>query len=326
MQRSAEALFTPVSSFMGVPTGPDVLALSPHACVVGIPFDCGTHPFRVGSRQGPDAIREQSRLLRPFDQAERAGINNPSAFLKLVDVGNVICQPGNADASFPQIEQAIDRIQSAGAISIGLGGDGAVTLPQLRAVARHHPDFVVLHMDAHTDTYPLPGYNTATTFTRAAEENLLNVANSYHVGARGYSFIPDVLDYGREVGYQVVSFEEFDKDQRASIDAIKAAIGTRPVYLCFDMDVFDPSCAPGVCTPEWGGLSAKEGLAALRQLMGMNFVAFDINTVSPPHDVGGATAFLAATVVQQCLELAVPAIQSRLAVSSSPSHSGPREL
>ena len=35
-------------------------------------------------------------------------------------------------------------------------------------------------------------------------------------------------------------------------------VGKRPVYLCFDMDVFDPSTAPGVCTPSWGGLSARE--------------------------------------------------------------------
>ncbi|KAG1444744.1 hypothetical protein G6F57_017739 [Rhizopus arrhizus] len=66
-----------------------------------------------------------------------------------------------------------------------MGGDGAVTLPQLRAVARRHPDFVVLHFDSHTDTYPIPGYNTATTFTRAAEEGLLDVASSFHVGTRG---------------------------------------------------------------------------------------------------------------------------------------------
>jgi len=32
-------------------------------------------------------------------------------------------------------------------------------------------------------------------------------------------------------------------------------------------------------------------------------VAADVNTVSPPHDVGGMTAFLAGTVVLECLTL-----------------------
>src|SRR3546814_1411328 len=35
------------------------------------------------------------------------------------------------------------------------------------------------------------------------------------------------------------------------------------------MDVFDPSVAPGVFTPAWGGLTAREGLRLIRGLMGM---------------------------------------------------------
>ena len=46
-----------------------------------------------------------------------------------------------------------------------MGGDGAVTLPQLRALHRKYPDLALLHIDAHTDTYPTEGYNTAATFT-----------------------------------------------------------------------------------------------------------------------------------------------------------------
>jgi agmatinase len=65
------------------------------------------------------------------------------------------------------------------------------------------------------------------------------------------------------------------------------------------MDFFDPPCAPGVCTPAWGGPSAGDGPALIAALDGLRFVAFDINPVSPPHDVGGMTAFLAAS----CLHL-----------------------
>ena len=77
----------------------------------------------------------------------------------------------------------------------------------------------------------------------------------------------------------------------------------KPVYLCFDMDFFDPSCAPGVCTPTWGGATAREGLTLLQGLAGLNIVAVDVNTVSPPHDVGGMTAFLAGTVILESLSL-----------------------
>ena len=108
MSQSAEVRFHPVPGFMG--------------CRRPVPgvrrarlrgrdsFDCGTHPFRVGSRQGPDAIREQSRLLRPVDIFRRHGIDNPSEFLRAVDVGNVACHPGDPDASFPLIEAGIGAI------------------------------------------------------------------------------------------------------------------------------------------------------------------------------------------------------------------------
>ena len=48
---------------------------------------------------------------------------------------------------------------------------------------------------------------------------------------------------------------------------------------------------------------AREGLAILHGLAGLDFVAFDVNTLSPLHDVGGMSAFLAATVVVEARAL-----------------------
>ncbi|MEO9190538.1 MAG: arginase family protein, partial [Acetobacteraceae bacterium] len=60
----------------------------------------------------------------------------------------------------------------------------------------------------------------------------------------------------------------------------------------------------GVCTPTWGGLLSREGLALIEGLGGLRFVGFEVNTVSPPHDVGGMTAFLAGACVLKFLVLA----------------------
>lgn len=299
----------PLNTFMNLPSVHAPGEQSARACIVGIPFDCGTHPFRIGSREGPDAIRKQSHLLRAYDVDPIGKIANPTAFLRIIDVGNARCMPGNTDESFSMIEGAINAILASGAIPISMGGDGAGTLPQLRAVSKYYPDLTVLHIDAHTDTYPLKGFNTATTFTRAAEEQLIDIPSSFHIGARGTTFIDGVIEFGRSVGYNVITFAEFEKDPVSCIDQVMMKLSKRPVYLCFDMDIFDPSCAPGVCTPEWGGLSAKEGLALLKSLRGLNFVAFDVNTVSPAHDVSGATAFLAATVIRECCSLAAEVTQ-----------------
>ena len=69
------------------------------------------------------------------------------------------------------------------------------------------------------------------------------------------------------------------------------------------MDFFDPSCAPGVCTPTPGGVTAREGLAILEATAGLNFAGISVNTVSPPHDPEGTTALLAANVVQNFMNL-----------------------
>ena len=67
------------------------------------------------------------------------------------------------------------------------------------------------------------------------------------------------------------------------------------------MDVFDPSVAPGVCSPTWGGLSAREGVGLIRTLTGLHIVAADFNTVSPPRDVGGIAAHLCAHMIMEVM-------------------------
>jgi arginase family enzyme len=91
-----DALYTEPSTFMGTPYSHDLS--SAKAAVLGVPFDCGIHPFRIGSRQGPTAIRGQSILVRrynpelaDFDPVERLG---------LVDRGDVRLTPSRInDAS-----------------------------------------------------------------------------------------------------------------------------------------------------------------------------------------------------------------------------------
>ena len=296
-------LFRPTAGFLGAPLSHDLGGAK--AAILGLPFDCGADASRIGSRSGPTAIREQAkRLGRPYPPFSSV---DPIVELGLVDCGDARVAPGRIDESYEVIEAAVGFIADQGAVPVTMGGDGAVTLPQLRAMGRRHPGLVVLHFDAHTDAYPVEGQNrftNATTFTCAAEEDVIDVASSYHIGTRGPCRFPDIVERARKLGYQVVTADELYARNIANvIAAVREAIGDRPVYLCWDMDFFDPSCAPGVCDPTWGGVSAREGLGILQSLAGMNIVACDVNTVSPPHDAAGMTALLAATVMLLCLHL-----------------------
>jgi arginase family enzyme len=113
-----------------------------------------------------------------------------------------------------------------------------------------------------------------------------------------------VVKRTRDLGYRVIPLDDLVRSgfgQRMAEFRDQAA--GRPVYICFDMDVFDPSCAPGVCSPSWGGLSAREGIDLVRGLTDLNIVAVDVATVSPPQDVNNMAAHLCAHVVYEMLVL-----------------------
>jgi agmatinase len=290
-------------TFMGAPYSDDLT--NARAAILGAPFDCGTHLFRIGARQGPQSIREQSRLIRPF-QSELADYDIRER-LGLVDCGDAEVTPGRIESAFARIEEAAWRIVSAGTVPIGFGGDGSISLPLIRAAARQWPNLAVLHVDSHTDAYPYDEsepYTAATQFTHAALEQRIAPSVSYHVGLRGSTYCAGAYDHTRALGYNLITMRELMRRGQADVLAeLHERLAGRPVYLSWDMDVFDPSVAPGVCTPIWGGFSAREGIEFLRGLAGLKIVAVDINTVSPPHDVNGMAAFLAAHMAYECLLL-----------------------
>lgn len=302
-EMSTAGLLRQDAGFMGVPWAQS--AKGAKAAILGVPFDCGTHAFRIGSREGPRAIREQSRLVRAFE-SERADYDIRTA-LRLVDCGDVDVTPSRIEAAFEVIEEAAWRIACEGATVVGFGGDGSISVPLVRAAARIWPNLCVLHVDSHTDCHPVNPdhrYDAASQFSHVALEQRVSTSASYHVGIRGPTYRAGVAAHTRGLGYNVITMAEYMRRGEADVLAeLHAAMKGRPLYLSWDMDCFDPSVAPGVCTPTWGGFTAREGLQLLRGLSGLDIVAVDINTVSPQHDVQGMAAHLAAYMAYESLLL-----------------------
>src|SRR5215470_6667128 len=107
-------LFKAGSGFMGAPWATS--AAGAKAAILGVPFDCGTHAFRIGSRQGPASIREQSLLVRAFE-SEVADFDLRD-LLGLVDCGDVVVTPSRIVEAFGRIEEAAWRIIEVGATPI----------------------------------------------------------------------------------------------------------------------------------------------------------------------------------------------------------------
>lgn len=73
------------------------------------------------------------------------------------------------------------------------------------------------------------------------------------------------------------------------------------VYLSFDIDVFDPGCAPGTGTPDAGGMSSREGLQAARRAALEGLIGMDLVRIAPPYDHADITSLLGARAVMDVL-------------------------
>ena len=124
------------------------------------------------------------------------------------------------------------------------------------------------------------------------------------MGTRGPVNANSIIQYTESLGYEVVPFETCRQwGENKLLEHLKKRIGDQKLYVCFDMDFFDPSVAPGVATPTPGGALPAEGLAILQGLKGLDIIAVDINTTTPIHDPTDATAILAASVLAESLNL-----------------------
>ncbi|MFQ6200263.1 arginase family protein, partial [Streptomyces sp. NPDC000405] len=112
--------------------------------VVGVPFDSGVS-YRPGARFGGNAIREASRLLRPYNPAQDA---SPFALAQVADAGDIAVNPFHINEAVETIEAAADDLLGTGARLMTLGGDHTIALPLLRAVAKRHGPVALLHFDA----------------------------------------------------------------------------------------------------------------------------------------------------------------------------------
>jgi len=271
--------------------------------IIGVPSDAGAS-FRTGQREGPAAIRKVSALLRHHNPILNI---SPYDFLSGIDYGDLPVVPGYIEEGYKRIEENLIPVLEAGIVPILLGGDHAITLPELRAITKIHGQVSLIHFDSHSDTvdeYFGKPYNHGTPFKRAVEENLLLVDNSIQVGLRGSIYSPEHLDIPKDLGFEVITTQEV---REIGIKEVTKRIYNRirqtKVFISFDIDFVDPAFAPGTGTPEVGGFTSSEAIELVRGLKGLNFVGFDLVEVLPAFDPSEITALLATNIIYEFISL-----------------------
>ncbi|HJP77068.1 MAG TPA: agmatinase [Pseudonocardiaceae bacterium] len=271
--------------------------------VVGVPFDTGVS-YRPGARFGPAALREASRLLRPY----HPGLDvSPFAQMQVVDAGDIAANPFNIGEAIETVQAEAEALTANGTRLVTIGGDHTIALPLLRAAATKHGPVALLHFDAHLDTWDTyfgEPYTHGTPFRRASEEGILDTSALSHVGTRGPLYGKRDLEEDRRLGFGIVtSGDVLRRGVDETIDALRQRIGDRPLYISIDIDVLDPAHAPGTGTPEAGGLTSRELLEILRGLRELNLIGGDVVELAPAYDHAEITAVAAAHVAYDLVSL-----------------------
>ncbi|MER7364299.1 agmatinase [Nonomuraea wenchangensis] len=268
--------------------------------VVGVPFDSGVS-YRPGARFGPAAVREASRLLRPY----HPGLDvSPFDQVQVADAGDIAANPFDIGAAIEAIEEAAGSIDAR---LVTIGGDHTIALPLLRAAARKHGPVALLHFDAHLDTWDTyfgAEYTHGTPFRRAVEEGLVDTEALSHVGTRGPLYGKKDLEDDRRLGFGILTAADvLRRGLDEVVDVLRQRIGERPLYVSVDIDVLDPAHAPGTGTPEAGGLTSRELLEILRGLAGCDLIGADVVEVAPAYDHAEITSVAASHVAYDLVSL-----------------------
>jgi agmatinase len=281
-----------VPTFLGLPYATSTAGLD--IALVGVPMDLGVSN-RAGARFGPRAVRTIERI-GPYHPTFR-GV--PRARVRAADVGDVPFRSRyDLEQSLRDIESYYLGLKAQGVRPLSVGGDHSVTYPILKALGSEQP-LGLVHIDAHCDTmgaYDDTKFHHGGPFRLAVLAGALDPDRTIQIGIRGAANM--FWEFSHASGMTVIYMEDF---LRLGVDEVirqaRAVVGDGPCYVSVDVDGFDPAYAPGTGTPEIGGLEAREGLALLRGLKGLNIVGADVVEVAPEYDPSTNTAQLAAQIL-----------------------------
>jgi agmatinase len=289
-----------LSTFARLPRREDVASMD--VAIVGVPFDSGVS-YRPGARFGPAHVRQSSRLLRPFNPA--LGVS-PFSDKQVVDAGDIAVNPFHIQQAIKEVEAGARELSTEAKL-LTLGGDHTIVLPLLRAMHAQHGPIAVLHFDAHLDTWDTyfgEPYTHGTPFRRAAEEGLLDQEHCLHIGIRGPLYSERDLPESADLGFAVIHSTDVEiLGVAGTVERMRERLADRPIYVSVDIDVLDPSHAPGTGTPEAGGMTSRELLGILRGLAGAKVVSADVVEVAPAYDHAEITGIAAAHVAYELISV-----------------------
>ncbi len=298
--------FTGIASFCKFPIHTDLEILSTDVAILGVPWDEGVG-YRPGARFGPRSLREYSTRFAFHERAARKGgywdIENRKRYLdeiRLVDCGDQDVLYLKVEETFSAVTESVGKILSRKAFPVILGGDHSITFPVVRAFRNYKPLHIV-HLDAHLD------YNDSIEGVLLANGNPIKrvseldfVGEIIQVGMRGIRAREDAYQDSSSRGNKIITISDF---RRKGVEEVLRQIPDGGnLYITIDIDILDPSIAPGTSSPEFDGMTYGEikeiltGIASHGKVVG-----FDLVEVNPFLDAVGLTQSAAVMIILEFL-------------------------
>ncbi|PJK15426.1 arginase [Lysobacteraceae bacterium NML07-0707] len=287
--------------------------------IFGVPTDVGA--AHRGASMGPEALR----VARLAEAIARRGVD-------VLDLGDV-SGPRNPEAApvdgYRHLQEVIAWNQAVfemssqalaeGTMPIMLGGDHCLAIGSIAAVAAHArkagKKLRVLWLDAHAD------FNTSDVTPSGNIHGMpvaclcgLGPEVLVNLGAPGPAIRPDEV---RQIGIRSVDREEkrlvkeyaldiYDMRyideigmRRVMEEALEGVDENTHLHVSFDVDMLDPTIAPGTGTRVPGGVNYREAQLMMEMIADTGRMAsLDLVEVNPALDKRNATARLAVELVE----------------------------
>lgn len=292
--------------------------------IIGVPLDLGANTR--GANMGPSAIR----IANLHQRLAALGYH-------IMDVGDLDVPvrdtlPAEAQQQrylhqiarvCVELEFQVHAALSASRTPIVLGGDHSIGMGSIAGVCRYHREsggrtglvWVDAHADMNTPNSTPSGNIHGMPLSVVLGEGYPELTR---IGGSGAWLLPenvaligirtldgDEKELIRRSGVRYFTMREID--ERGMHTVMKEAIavasrGTAAIHLSFDIDGVDPLYAPGVSTPETGGLSYREAHLMLEMLADTGLLqSMEFVELNPMTDHAHKTAKLVVELVQSAL-------------------------
>jgi len=254
-----------------------------------VPFD-QTSTYQKGSDKGPDALIEASRNMELYDIETDSEVYLKGIYTAPPIIGKTSEQM--LDLTYKRTKDLLLKDKFV----VTLGGEHSISYAPIKAAAENYQSLTVLQFDAHADLQPAYENNPwshASVMARVKE--LPNVVKVVALGIRsmGKEEFSCINSADTIFAHQI---DDGGKWMDRALDVLEG-----PIYITFDLDVFDSSLMPSTGTPEPGGLFWMPALKMLQKIFQeKNVVGIDVVELLPRAS-DPAPDYLAAKLIYKML-------------------------